>query len=147
MNPTRAGLARLLARAAELRAGGTSWEQVALTLGRSVATCRGWPHKYADLWRRVYATAVRERLAAGGAEALFVLREMLRSEDEKTRQAAARILASLLERTTRTDHAGEEAETDPALEVVKDLTDDKLLDLLDSVRAIVATGPRPKALD
>ena len=88
MKPIRAGLARLLTRAAELRAGGISWEHVATTLRRSAATCRRWPQQYPDLWRRLYATAARERLAEGGAEGLRKLREMLRSEDEKTRRLA-----------------------------------------------------------
>lgn len=147
MNSTRAEVARLLARAAEMRAGGTSWENVAATLGRTVATCRGWPHKYADLWGRAYAAAVRERLAAGGAESLQVLREMLRSKDAKTRQTAARILAGLLERTTRIDHAGEQTEADPVREFVKDMTDAELIDLLDTVRAVLALPKGPKVAD
>src|SRR5438105_111965 len=109
MTTTRADLARLLTRAAELRAGGSSWDHVAEKLGRSIATCRRWPHKYADLWRRAYATAARERLAEGGAEGLRKLRELLRSGDDKTRQAAAKALAGLLLRTVRPDaHGGGE---------------------------------------
>ena len=112
MNSTGADLARLLARAAELRAGGSSWEHVAETLRRSVATCRRWPQKYPDVWRRAYAAAAYDRLAEAGAEGLRKLREMLRSEDAKTRQSAAKTLAALLPRTCRSDDSGREGQTD-----------------------------------
>jgi hypothetical protein len=142
-NPKSADIARLLAHAADLRAGGSSWEHVAATLRRSVATCRGWPHKYPDLWRRAYATAARTRLAEAGAEGLRKVREMLRAEDEKTRHTAAKTLAGLLARTCRSDDGGGERQTDPVLEILEETPDDELCQLLDSVRSLL--GERPKA--
>src|SRR5262245_61386261 len=136
MNSTRAYLARLLARAAELRAGGNSWEQVAATLGRSAATCRRWPQKYPDIWRRAYVSAARDRIAEGGAEGLLVLREMLRSKDEKIRQTAARTLAGLSGRPV--DDRRGQGGSDPWFEIGGNLTDDNFLELLDSVRNGVA---------
>ena len=147
MKPIRAGLARLLTRAAELRAGGISWEHVATTLRRSAATCRRWPQQYPDLWRRLYATAARERLAEGGAEGLRKLREMLRSEDEKTRQLAAKTLAGLLARTCRPDDGTREGQTDPLLDALKGLPNAELGQLLDSYSALLASDECPKPDD
>ena len=145
MNLTRADLARLLARAAELRASGTSWDKVAVALGRSAATCRRWPHKYPDLWRQAFATAARERLAEGGAEGLRTLRELLRSKDRQTRETAAKALAGLLARALPADEGDGRRQTDPMLVTLVEMTDARLLELLDSVRPLLAIdkGQKP----
>lgn len=144
MNLTRADLARLLARAAELRASGASWNNVAVALGRSAATCRRWPQKYPDLWRQAFATAARERLAEGGAEGLQTLREMLRSKDDKTRETAAKALAGLLARALPADEGDGRRDADPTLTAFIEMTDAELLALLDSVRPFLTSGEAQK---
>ncbi len=92
--PTTAVLS-LLARAAELRAGGASWDAVGGKLARSPDTCRQWPRLYSDDWRRLYRAAAGRLTEEAGAEALTVLRALLRSEDEKVRRDAAQRLLDL----------------------------------------------------
>jgi hypothetical protein len=140
MTPSSA-LARLLVRAAELRAGGTAWEMVAATVGRSVATCRRWPRKYPDLWRRAYGAAMRENLAGGGAEGLRMLRSLLRLKDEKIRRDAAKALATLLVRARRSRRSGRPAaEADPLTAVAQVLTDDQLRALVAAAEIMPALG-------
>src|SRR5262245_51993593 len=140
MTPSSA-LAHLLVRAAELRAGGTVWETVAATVGRSVDTCRRWPRKYPDLWRRAYGAAARENLAGGGAEGLRMLRALLRSEDEKVKRDAARVLATLFARARRSRRLhGPAPEADPLSAVAEALTDDQLRALLAGTSITPAIG-------
>src|SRR5436190_20429259 len=106
MTPPHADLARLVARAAELRAAGASWDAVAAAVGRAADTCRRWPHSHPRLWRRAYRAAARQKLAEAGAEGLAMLRSSLRSEDEKVRRDAAKALARLLPRARPTRPAG-----------------------------------------
>ena len=78
--------------AAQQRAAGSSWDAVAAKVGRGTRTCRGWPAAYPDVWRRLYRQAERHLLAEAGAEAVAILRTLLRSQDDKTRLAAATLL-------------------------------------------------------
>src|SRR5690349_12071206 len=98
MNRISAHLLRLLAAAAERKAGGASWEQVAAHVGRRTATCRRWPALYPAEWRRLFREAERRLFADAGAEGVLALRALLRSEDEKVRRDAARVLVGVLER-------------------------------------------------
>src|SRR4051794_29755622 len=98
MNPIPAALARLVAVAAELKAGGVSWDQVASRVGRHPATCRRWTSRYADEWRRLFRAAQIRLLAEAGSEGMLELRRLLRSEDEKVRRDAARDLIAHWER-------------------------------------------------
>jgi len=140
MTPSSA-LARLLVRAAELRAGGSIWEAVAAKVGRSVATCQRWPRKYPDLWRRAYGVAVRENLDGGGTEGLRMLRSLLRLKDEKIRRDAAKALAVLLVRARRSRRSGRPApEADPLTAVAQVLTDDQLRALVAAAGIIPALG-------
>ena len=85
----------LLARAAELRAGGLSWEAVAAKIGRAADTVRRWPTQYPDRWQAVLHAAERRLVSEAGAESVLVLRQLLRSDDEKVRRDAARFLVYL----------------------------------------------------
>jgi hypothetical protein len=85
----------LLNRAAELRAGGTTWEAVAAQLHRSAATVRRWPREYAERWKLALADAERRLVCEAAAESVLVLRTLLRSDDEKVRRDAARSLTDL----------------------------------------------------
>jgi hypothetical protein len=85
----------LLAQAAELRAGGLNWEAVAAKVGRAADTVRRWPTLYPDRWQAVLHAAERRLVSEAGAESVLVLRQLLRSDDEKVRRDAARFLVYL----------------------------------------------------
>src|SRR5262245_50016611 len=95
MSTPRAETARLLATAAELKAGGASWEAVAAKVGRTAATCRRWPTLYPDDWQRLFRDAERQLVVDAGAEAVLVLRALLRAADDKVRRDVARTLVGL----------------------------------------------------
>ena len=78
--------------AADLRAGGASWEAVGRELRRHVDTCRGWARDHPEVWRRLYRAAELRLAREAQAEARVTLRQLLRSNEEKTRLAAARDL-------------------------------------------------------
>jgi len=92
MNNVPPEILSLMTTAAELRATGTSWEKIAARVRRSPRTCRRWRETYPEAWRRLYHDAEEELLNACGAESALVLRNLLRSEDEKVRSAAGRNL-------------------------------------------------------
>jgi hypothetical protein len=82
----------LIHRAAELRASGKPWDQVGDAVGRKADTVRKWPQAYPDLWLKATAEAEKQIVNDAGAEAILTLRQGLRSEDEKLRRDAAKIL-------------------------------------------------------
>jgi hypothetical protein len=84
----------LMTVAAELRAGGASWEMVAAKVGREARTCRSWPQRYPDDWERLFGAAADRLLADAGAEALHFLRKLLRSETTPLGQNTAKFLYS-----------------------------------------------------
>lgn len=85
----------LLTHAAELRAAGLSWEAVAAKVGRSAETARRWPSTYPDRWQALLQAAERRLVCEAGAESVLILRQLLRSNDEKVRRDAARLLVNL----------------------------------------------------
>ncbi len=85
----------VLAEAAELRAAGSGWDAVARKVGRSADAARRWPALYPDRWAAALRDAERRLLAEAGAESVLILRQLLRSEDEKIRRDAARFLIDL----------------------------------------------------
>lgn len=113
-NPVSSDLKALLAVAAEMRAGGSGWEVIAARVQRSVETVRRWPARHAAEWKRVFREAEERFAVEAGAEGMLVLRQMLRSEDEKVRRDVARSLLNArlsvrrLER--KTPAAGEAAD-------------------------------------
>jgi len=82
-----------LTRAAKLRAAGCSWESVAAQLGRTVETVLKCPDD--DRWPALLAEAEKRVAVEAGAEAVLILRQLLRAEDEKVRRDAARFLLEL----------------------------------------------------
>lgn len=85
----------LLELTAELRAGGLSWEVVAAKVGRSAETVRKWPAAYPDRWKAHLHAAERRLAREAAAESMLILRQLLRSDDEKIRRDAARLLSNL----------------------------------------------------
>jgi hypothetical protein len=84
--------AAAFARAAELRAAGSSWEAVAREIGRPAETVRKWQYHFPDLWRAAFAEAKKAVVEEVAAESVLKLREQLRSKDEKTARDAAQKL-------------------------------------------------------
>jgi hypothetical protein len=114
--PTPAVLSSMR-EAAELRVGGLSWEAVGEQLRRSPETCRHWPLTYPKQWQALYRAAEERVINEAGAEAVLVLRQLLRSEDEKVRRDVAKLLATLrMEllalKSKAADKATEHPETD-----------------------------------
>ncbi len=85
----------VLARAAELRAGGSNWEAVAAKLNRSAETVRKWPALHPERWQAALHQAERRLVAEASAESVLILRQLLRSDDEKVRRDAAEFLVEL----------------------------------------------------
>src|SRR5262245_45352632 len=92
MPPPSDHLLSLLTIAADLRAAGVSWAAVGERVSRSDETCRAWPRRYPDDWRRLSREAEDLLTAEAGGEARIVLRKLLRSENEKVSLAAANLL-------------------------------------------------------
>src|SRR5262249_6275395 len=134
-----------------LRADGLSWEAVAARVERSVRTCRGWPSLYPDAWGRLYRDAVDDNHAEASAEALTILRTLLRSEEEKTRLTAAQLLLksqSEARRSKKNEDTADnppDADTNQFLACLKDLDDAQLDRIVDYLvarrRSAAADGP------
>ncbi len=118
MNNVPPEILSLMTTAAELRATGTSWEKIAARVRRNPRTCRRWRETYPEAWRRLYHAAEEELLNACGAESALVLRNLLRSEDEKVRSAAGRNLLSVRMRLRSGEDKGEGAAPNPYAQAI-----------------------------
>jgi hypothetical protein len=106
----------VLARAAELRAGGSSWEAVAEVVRRAADTVRQWPARYPDRWQAALHAAERRVAGEITAEAVIVLRRLLRSKNERVARDAARALIDLRIGLARLDQQAAPADaTSPSL--------------------------------
>src|SRR5262245_27945950 len=92
MEKPPARLIPLLTAAADLRAAGCSWATVADKPQRDADTCRHWPRRYPDAWKRLYRQAEDLMLHQAGAEAVATLRGLLVDPDPKVRLGASRAL-------------------------------------------------------
>jgi len=106
-------MSRLLAAAAEMRATGKSWENIAARLHRAADTCRRWPRRFAVTWNELYRTAEQRQMAEARAEATSVLRTNLRLEDAKQKSDAAKALlaAAIRDRDRKQDKSSETSTT------------------------------------
>jgi hypothetical protein len=130
----------VLARAAELRAAGNGWEAVAEVLRRSPGTVRRWPELYTDRWQAAVRLAERRLLADAGAESILVLRQLLRSRDDKVRRDAAKFLIFLRLEQAKLDLKAEPAPAEPTpdrlfAEFLEAHTDEQLEQLAASLRS------------
>jgi len=82
----------LFAHAAELRAAGISWPNIAKEVCRHERTVRGWQRKYAERWAEALRLAERLMTAQADCESVRTLRGLLMSKDEKVRWHAAKAL-------------------------------------------------------
>jgi hypothetical protein len=134
---------RLVEQAAELRAAGKSWVQVARGIGRPYQTVSKWPLIYRDFWDRVFAHASRHASHEATAEAQATLREMLRDKNLDLRNDAAK---KLLDRRLPID-SPEETKPDSDLRRLADylegLSDDEVHTLMDLFDSDEPAGPSP----
>ena len=85
----------MLARVADLRADGLTWEAVGKAVGKAARTVRRWPSRYHDRWLLFQQSAEMQLAHASESEAVLVLRRMLRSKDEKLAWNAAKTLVDM----------------------------------------------------
>ena len=89
MHPRKPPSDSVLFRAVDSRAAGASWEAVAKLVDRSPHTVRKWPLMYAQRWTAALRAAERTVIDSAAAESVLVLRELLRSKEDKIRVEAA----------------------------------------------------------
>jgi hypothetical protein len=145
----------LIAKAAELRASGSSWDAVAAGVSRASDTVRRWPALYPGPWQKAFRAAERQFVAEATAEAVLILRKHLRSDDEKISQDAAERLIQLrvaLARRTRSMKrdasalpTGELQRVAAYLETLPDAERNQILD--DLVTEAVAERPATGATE
>jgi hypothetical protein len=126
---------RLLSAAAELRAGGATWETVAAHLSRKAYKCRRWPIRYRDYWAAAYQAAERRRTAVARQEAVNALRALLRSQDSRAKRDAARALLSL---TSQEGDGAAAAEADPIADLVEGVLRGAHPDIVVDAEAVAA---------
>lgn len=115
---------RLMEGGAELRARGLAWAAVAEKLDRPVETIQQWVKQYREVWQGLLREAETRVFREAGAEALQMLRKLLRSKDEKVTRDVARTLATLMYRCPNgrgTDEPAMDETTQHLLEVAKAL--------------------------
>jgi hypothetical protein len=139
MNIPTSRLMELMTQAAHLRSQGLSWEAIAARLGRTARTCQSWQRLHPAIWKRLWQEATKDRDAGGDAEARLVLRNILRSADNKSRLSAAQ---HLLRKSSRTKARKSSSDrVDPELSSfiieIKELSDEELDQAL---RPITANG-------
>jgi hypothetical protein len=97
----------VLARAAELRASGLSWDTVAARLLCPADAAREWPALYPTAWQAALLAAERRLVAEASAESVLILWQLLRSDDEKVRRDAAKFLVDLRMELAKLDRPAE----------------------------------------
>ena len=85
-------LITLLTTAAEMRSVGASWEAVGRRVNRSPKTCGRWPSLYSEEWEQIYLREQCRRYEEVGNEGLSIMRQLLRSKDEKYQLKAVEIV-------------------------------------------------------
>jgi hypothetical protein len=138
--PTKPPPEAVLARAAELRATGHTWEATAKLLKRSSGVIQRWPLKYPDRWAAALRDAQRRAITDCAAESLVILRQLLRADDGKLRLGAAEFLADLRVEQAKLDlKAGEAAPEVPPLALqiahyMENHTDEDIAQMADFLR-------------
>ena len=102
----------LLMQAAELRSAGCSWATIGKEVRRSAATVQGWPTRYVAHWRDFYDEACHGRQLEVRAEALRVMRGLLRGKDLKGQLKAGELLLKNCPHRISWDPFGDKGERD-----------------------------------
>src|SRR6188472_3884495 len=89
MLPRKPPSESVFTRAVEARAAGNSWEAVGRMVHRSARAVRRWPRLYAERWAAALRASGRAIIDDAANESVYILRELLRSKDDKIRAVAA----------------------------------------------------------
>lgn len=84
-----------IARAAHLRAAGSSWEAVAARLDHPAERLERWPDKYPDRWYPALVRAEQRLVIDSTAEGMLTLRQLLRCDDNKVRRDCATTIVTV----------------------------------------------------
>jgi hypothetical protein len=82
-------LLKKIDQAAGLRAAGHSWAVVAEKTGETADRCEAWSTRFPRVWGRRLRWHLRQRVVDGLAEAVSVLRVLVRDADKRLRRPAA----------------------------------------------------------
>jgi len=85
----------LMPKAAELRAGGSSWNQAGEKLKQSPDDLKALSLEYRADWRKLLSSARREVIGEAFAEAMNRLRKNMRLDDDERADRAAEVLVKL----------------------------------------------------
>jgi len=89
-------LHNLLKKAAQLRACGVGWAEVAAAVNRKRNTVEHWPGQYPQEWRREFQRAADTFIATAGLDALKRQQALGRdADDERVRQSANHSIMAL----------------------------------------------------
>jgi hypothetical protein len=83
---------RDLEQAADLRAFGQPWEEIARRVQKTVDEVCEWPHRYPDRWQRRLVVTQRDLDDESLGLARHIVRKLLFGKDEKMAREAARLL-------------------------------------------------------
>jgi len=95
MNMPSKKLIPLIERAAQLRAIGQTWDQIARKMHRSGDDIRRWPKRFPEFWETVISESRREAVCEARDEGVTALRTLARSKNEKVKCSASTKLAGL----------------------------------------------------
>src|SRR5262245_51613200 len=134
----------LMPKAAELRAGGSSWNQAGEKLKQSPDDLKALSLEYRADWRKLLSSARREVIGEAFAEAMNRLRKNMRLENDKRADRAAEVLLKLWMTLVRHRRKGppREDNDDGELEGLTDEDYDRLFGA-----AAEQLKPRPKPPD
>ena len=135
----------LLRCAADKRAQGLSWANVALTLKRQLCVWQNWLRRYPATWDRLLREAEGRTFREVGAEALTIMRCLLRSESESIRRDVGRTLTVLMFRMPRDNTS--DMPSDPIFEDVSDLMELINEDHAEEDAALRPAAPTPESQD
>ena len=93
-------------KAAGLVARGNELESAAAKTKIPFKDLKEYTIEYADVWNRIIKNERQQLLGQAGAEALTILRNLIRNGEEKTQVAAATILMKFWMTTIRHDNGG-----------------------------------------
>jgi hypothetical protein len=144
----------MLADAAELRAGGASWDSIASQLRLESSAVRQWPRMFPDRWIVAQRAAEAQVATEAAAESVFTLRQQLRSRDPKVSREAAHKLIQYRVAMDRTAADSDPADlpSSEAMSVahhLESLTHDQREQLLDRALSVLSArrNPRPAGGD
>jgi hypothetical protein len=107
---------------------------------RDPATCQRWRRAYPDLWDRLYREAEAQLVIDAGAEAVLVLRNQLRADDDRVRRDAAQALLKLRDAARPDDPPAADGDAGRVAAYLEGLDDAQVRELLGELDPGPAAG-------